>query len=78
MKFHERLRELRKQSTYTQKELAEKLGVSTITIRQYEQGAREPNIERILRLALIFNVSTDELLCVSDFKTFLEESSDES
>lgn len=78
MKFHERLRELRKQSTYTQKELAEKLGVSTITIRQYEQGTREPNIERILRLALIFNVSTDELLCVSDFKTFLEESSDES
>lgn len=78
MKFHERLRELRKQSTYTQKELAEKLGISTITIRQYEQGTREPNIERILRLALIFNVSTDELLCISDFKTFLEESSDES
>lgn len=68
MKFNERLRQLRKESNYTQREIAERLEVSTITIRQYEQGTREPNIERILNLALIFNVSLDDLLCMEDFK----------
>lgn len=68
MKFNERLRQLRKESNYTQREIAERLEVSTITIRQYEQGTREPNIERILNLALMFNVSLDDLLCIEDFK----------
>ena len=68
MKFNERLRQLRKESNYTQREIAERLEVSTITIRQYEQGTREPNIELILNLALMFNVSLDDLLCIEDFK----------
>ena len=68
MKFNERLRQLRKESNYTQREIAERLEVSTITIRQYEQGTREPNIERILNLALMFNVSLDDILCIEDFK----------
>ena len=62
------MRQLRKESNYTQREIAERLEVSTITIRQYEQGTREPNIERILNLALMFNVSLDDLLCIEDFK----------
>lgn len=68
MKFHERLRELRQQSQFMQKEIAEKLGISAITLRQYEQGTREPNIDKLLQLALIFNVSLDYLLCLEDFK----------
>ena len=57
MKFNEHLRELRQRSSLLQKNVAELLGVSTITYRQYEQGSREPNIEKLLKLAIIFNVS---------------------
>ena len=63
MKFNERLRQLRQETNHTQKELASKLDVSTITIRQYEQGTREPNIDKLLRLATFFDVSLDDLLC---------------
>ena len=71
MKFNERLRELRQQSSLMQKEIAESLGVSPVTIRQYEQGVREPNIEKILKLAILFDISLDDLLCLEDFKSSL-------
>ena len=77
MKFNEHLRELRQRSSLLQKNVAELLGVSTITYRQYEQGSREPNIEKLLKLAIIFNVSLDNLLCFEDFKTSHEASFDE-
>lgn len=77
MKFNEHLRELRQQSSLLQKNVAELLGVSTITYRQYEQGSREPNIEKLLKLAIIFNVSLDNLLCFDDFKASREASADE-
>ena len=69
MKFNERLRQLRQQSSLMQKDIAKALGISTITLRQYEQGTREPNIQKLLQLAIIFNVSLDDLLCLDDFKT---------
>lgn len=77
MKFNEKLKALRKQSNLLQKNVADFLGVSIITIRQYEQGTREPNIEKILKLAAFFNVSLDELLCFEDFKKVFSISSDE-
>lgn len=68
MLFHEKLKELRLENEMTQKDLAEKLQLSTISIRQYEQGSREPSIEKLLKLAVIFDVSLDDLLCLEDFK----------
>lgn len=78
MKFNERLRLLRQESPLKQKDIAEKLGVSVITLRQYEQGTREPNIEKLLTLSTIFNVSLDDLLCLEDFKKSHGASSGES
>ena len=77
MKFNERLRQLRQQSSLMQKDIAKALGISTITLRQYEQGTREPNIQKLLQLAIIFNVSLDDLLCLDDFKTSPSISSEE-
>lgn len=77
MFFHEKLREVRKCSPYTQKQLAEILGIETNAYQMYEYGKREPNIAKLLRLAVIFNVSLDDLLCLEDFKKSLEESVDE-
>lgn len=76
MKFNERLRQLRQNSSLMQKEIAESIGISTITLRQYEQGTREPNIEKLMKLAIIFDVSLDDLLCLEDFKDSLSTSVD--
>ena len=77
MQFNERLKELRKQSNLLQKNVADFLGVSVITNSQYEQGTREPNIEKLLKLAAFFNVSLDDLLCFDDFKKVFSTPSDE-
>ncbi|MCI8644322.1 MAG: helix-turn-helix transcriptional regulator [Lachnospiraceae bacterium] len=78
MKFCERLRELRKQSSISQKNIAQQLGIHVVTLQQYERGVREPNIETLLKMAILFNVSLDDLLCLDDFKYSHEVSSDES
>ena len=63
MRFHNRLRELRKQSPLMQKEIAALIGVSVRTFQQYELGIIEPNIEKLILLSRIFNVSIDDLVC---------------
>lgn len=67
MKFHERLRDLRKQSPLMQKDIAEKIGVSVRTFQQYELGKIEPNIERLILLSQIFNVTVDFLICRDEY-----------
>lgn len=67
MKFNERLRELRKRSPLMQKDIAEKIGVSVRTFQQYELGKIEPNIERLILLSHIFDVSVDFLVCRDEY-----------
>ena len=57
-----RLRDLRKQYGYTQKELGEKIGVSDNTITNYEKGVRQPSYEILQSLANIFECSIDYIL----------------
>lgn len=63
MKFNERLKELRLQSAYMQKEIAALIGVSVRTFQSYEHGTIEPNITKLIQLADLFNVSLDYLVC---------------
>lgn len=67
MHFHERLRELRKQSPLMQKDIAAKIGVSVRTFQQYELGKIEPNIEKLIILSQIFDVTVDFLICRNDY-----------
>ena len=57
-----RIAELRKQEGLTQKQLADKLGVSNKTISKWETGEGFPDITMIPKLSAIFNVSSDYLL----------------
>ena len=57
---------MRQKSNIKQTAIAEMLGVLPRTIRFYESGEREPNIESIKKLANFFNVSADYLLGLSD------------
>lgn len=65
--FGEILAELRQDSGMTQKELAQKLHVTTGTISNYENNVHFPDVEKLVDLSKLFNVTTDYLLglCVS-------------
>lgn len=62
MTFHDRLKHYRNQNELTQKFVAETIGVSLRGYQQYEQGKYEPNIEKLVKLADLFNISVDELI----------------
>jgi transcriptional regulator with XRE-family HTH domain len=55
--FAERLRELRTKAKLSQPELAEECGLAVGTIRQFEQGRREPTYETLVKLAEGLGVS---------------------
>lgn len=60
--FGARVAALRLQAGMTQAELAKRLAVSPSAVGMYEQGRREPSMDRIVALARLFEVSTDYLL----------------
>ena len=57
----DKLKTMRKQFGFTQKEVAEKLKVSRSTYNNYEQGVAEPDISTLRKLSQIFNTSIDDL-----------------
>lgn len=62
MDFADRITELRKAKSLTQKQLATSTGLSEIGIRCYEGRRRKPAHDAIISLADFFDVSTDYLL----------------
>lgn len=60
--FSNQLRNLRLQNKMSQKELAERLGVSQQMVTKYEAGKATPSPYAITKLAAIFGVSADFLL----------------
>gem|GEM_PF-4716253 len=48
--------------TLTQEDVAEKLSITRQTISKWERGINEPDIETIVKLADIYNVTIDQLL----------------
>ena len=68
MRFSERLTQLRTELGITQKELADKLGVSRGAVGMYEIGQRDPDTETIINLTKIFDVTADYLIGISDIR----------
>jgi methanogenic corrinoid protein MtbC1/DNA-binding XRE family transcriptional regulator len=60
--FSDSLRELRKTKNLTQRELGDILGIGQTTVANYEQGARFPDSEMLVKIADFFTVSLDFLL----------------
>ena len=58
----ERLSRLRKERGYTQKELAEKMGLIQALISEYERDKMRLHAEMVVRFARALGVSTDEIL----------------
>ncbi len=70
---------LRKKNSWSQEELAEKLGVSRQSISKYEGAQSIPDMDKILKLSKIFGVTTDYLIKdeIED-PEFLDEDYEES
>ena len=60
--FAERLKSLREERAVSQKELAAALDVAQSAVGNWESGARQPNLDRLRRLASFFEVSVGYLL----------------
>lgn len=64
--FKNRLKELRIENNLTQTALAGKLGVKQGVITNWELRGSEPTAEYLIKLANIFEVSTDYLLGIEN------------
>lgn len=64
--FGKTLRKLRKQFRMTQKDLANHIGVSEMTIRRFESGERVPKMPTIEALADFFDVTPQYMLFGND------------
>ena len=64
--INERLYELRKMHNLTQKEIAQALGIHSVTYLHYEKGHHEPSLDSIVKIAKFYDVSTDYLLGNTD------------
>ncbi|AOT68372.1 helix-turn-helix domain-containing protein [Geosporobacter ferrireducens] len=58
----ERLKQLRTENDLLQKDVADKINITTSAYGFYEQGKRTPDAETLQKLADFFNVSVDYLL----------------
>ncbi len=71
--FSDRLKKLRNEKGILQRELADYLKVSRVTITQYENGNRTPDDETKKKIAQYFNVSLDYLMGASDIRNPYKE-----
>lgn len=60
--FHEKLKYYRESVNLSQSELATRLEVSRQTFARWESGRSFPDLESIVKLSTVFDVSIDELL----------------
>lgn len=73
-----RLKKLRNEKKLTQKQLAEKINVTHVSISGYESGNRSPDTDTLKRLADFFGVSTDYLLGRTSNTTLTPQEKDEA
>lgn len=73
MEIGNRIKSARKKEGLTQKQLAEILNVSTITIQNYENNRRKPNIDMINKIAEALGVSQHKLITGKSLSEIVEE-----
>ncbi len=71
--FADKLRQLRKDRGYTQKELAVNLGLSERLISYYEKDQKRPTMTTVSKIAKYFDVSIDYLAGIEPYESEEEE-----
>ena len=66
----DKIRDTRKRHSLTQAELAERSGISTMSLRRYEADERQPKIYQLQRIATALNVTVNYLLGNLEYHDF--------
>ena len=61
-KLSENIANPRKKANYSQEQLADLLGVSRQAVSKWELGDAQPDVDKLVRIGELFNVSTDQLI----------------
>ena len=80
VEFSQRLKQLRKAKHMTQGQVAERIGVTASMVSSYEVDIRLPSYDVLIKIARLFGVTLDYLLCLEnrrfiDVSTLSEEES---
>ena len=62
MEFNNKLYDLRKQKGFSQEELANRLNVSRQNVSKWEVGDSTPDLEKLVAISDLFEISLDELV----------------
>lgn len=65
-RFSERLKQLRIERKLTQQIIADNIGVNRVTYTNWENGKREPDLDKVVELATELNTTVDYLLGNTD------------
>ena len=68
--YFERLKTLRKEIKMSQSDIGEFLGIMQTVYSRYERGAGTIPIEHLLKLADLYNVSTDYMLGRTNLRNY--------
>lgn len=66
MNLGEKLYNLRKNKNLSQEEVADKLNVTRQSVSKWETGESKPDIDKIIPICELFDISTNELLGIED------------
>ena len=66
MKFSEKLIMLRKNKKWSQEDLGNELGVARQTVSKWELGETTPEMDKLLKMSEIFEITIDELMKEED------------
>ncbi|MGQ3481756.1 helix-turn-helix domain-containing protein [Paenibacillus sp. TY11] len=72
----QRCRNLRLLHKWTQEELANKIGVTKQVVSNWERNIARPEINHLISLAEVFDVTTDYLLCIAELNGQVLEQED--
>lgn len=72
MDMAERLQDLRKKANYSQEQVSDMLGISRQAISKWESGQGKPEIDNVIKLVEIYNVSADYILLGQEKNTVVE------
>ena len=69
MEIKNRIKKLRIERKVTQRDIAEGIGVSPVSIQRFEYGTVRPSLDTLIALADYFDVSLDYLVGRTDDKS---------
>lgn len=73
MNFGKNFRDARKQSGYSQKQVAAILGIHQSNVSDWENDISRPEYEKLIELSHIYDVSLDDLLKVDNQENFFQK-----